>query len=1129
MRQYNLSFMSVDDGLTFVLTRPGTLGMGKAMVASLSWSAEMHPAVSLLKLLVDNDAAEVRNGGIWVGHKTVACMSAAEAQILRLPARCPYSLRLESQGAVSDLAFSIRYSWLGKDGSSQVGLRRNGVIVASVADSFLVSEPLFSLLVEVDRLNTLEASGAQMLDARMVQFDRVKIALARATGDASSDNYLDRLTIHHATALAIEQQDGNAGLFAPVLFGECHDLLASSDHEESGFDRRVLLPSEHATKFRTTLFPNHGARSHYRLKDGVYAVVDAPVEAALRVLQKINASDPATQAAFKADPRSFLTAAIEAAGGTGDIICDGAVMRGPMEYGERVLGIRAWDGAGVSFQVPVFHNGFRNDGAAVETYTLDVPGAAQPLFVRPADVSRLRDAIEAAVAANCLDVVFDGKKFPLSSEFEQTVNALVGQVSPPQDKQKSAPKAPAAKPALMVLRVAENEEDLIFNARLRDPRGDLLRGATADDLRTTPMPHQIDGISWLRRAFLSGMPGALLADDMGLGKTFQVLAFLSWLRNHQSDNLRPILVVAPKKLLENWLDEVADHIGPKGLGRPVLAFDEHLAGLKVAGPNDGELGRYTLDANAFRAAEWVLTTYETLRDYHSSFAKVRFSVAVYDEAQKIKSMASLINNAAKCQQPDFTILMTGTPIENSVMDLWTLLDVAWPGFLRLSGKEFAKEYGNEPSAEQIEGLKARLIGPVQVGGRECPPVMLRRFKSGVLTGLPAKTEQKWPVDMAPEQVRVYDAVISDQRSRKVPALQALQALRSAAFHPDLRMPASIADHERLIAISARFKALFNVLDAASRSGERILVFVDLREGQRVLAELIRHRYRMKRHPQIINGDTSTKALKQIKDDFQGGKGFDVLLLGPRSAGFGLTLTAANQVVHMNRWWNPAVEDQCSDRVYRLGQDKPVTIHLPIAVHPLLGEGSFDVVLDAMLTKKRSLSQDIIVPTAMTEADFRSMFADLVGAATSIGDNPRDVDIMGWKDFENWTAQQFIKVGYQANTTPRSHDGGADIILRPPTRPGARPIICQCKHRSLGEGAVDEQAVEDVLRARTAYGMVYPWLVKPVLIAVTNSRFTLRATSSARESGVVLVDGARIDGLSGIAKDLLESAGAAFVH
>ncbi len=667
-----------------------------------------------------------------------------------------------------------------------------------------------------------------------------------------------------------------------------------------------------------------------------------------------------------------------------------------------------------------------------------------------------------------------------------------------------------------------------IRTRLRDPRGTLSKAEPGDDLRTEPMPHQVDGISWLRHSFLSGMPGVLLADDMGLGKTFQVLAFLHWIRGAQDDGRRPVLIVAPKKLLDNWLEEVADRIGPQGLGRPVLAYDEHLGRLKVPGAVDTQLGQQVLDVSTLREADWVLTTYETLRDYHASFAKVRFRIAVYDEAQKMKSMASLINNAAKSQQPDFTILMTGTPIENSVMDLWTLLDVAWPGYLGMSGKDFAREFGHDASPDKMSELKSRLVDPAQVGERSCTPLMLRRFKSGVLTGLPLKTVKPWRIRMSPAQATAYDEVLESQRSRRVPALQALQALRQVTFHPALRMPGSQADHDRLIATSARFEILFkDILDPAYQKGERVLVFVDLREGQRVLAEMIRHRYRLRRHPQSINGDTSTKALKTIKSEFQGGQGFEVLLLGPRSAGFGLTLTAANQVVHMNRWWNPAVEDQCSDRIYRLGQNKPVTIHLPIAVHPELGDNSFDVVLDSMLTRKRTLSQEIVVPTTMTEEDFRNMFATLVGASAARHDSEfRATDTMGWKDFEAWTASQFAAAGYQPNTTPGSHDGGADIILRPPSKtPNARPIICQCKHRALGDGFVDEEAVTDVLRARSAYGLLYPWLRQPRLMAVTNGRFSLTAVSLARENDVTLVDAPQIDGLTSIARDLLARPGA----
>ena len=370
--------------------------------------------------------------------------------------------------------------------------------------------------------------------------------------------------------------------------------------------------------------------------------------------------------------------------------------------------------------------------------------------------------------------------------------------------------------------------------------------------------------------------------------------------------------------------------------------------------------------------------------------------------------------------------------------------------------------------------------------------------------------------MSAEQARAYDAVLADQRSKKVRALAALQALRAVTFHPCLRMPQTRAEHAQLIGSSARFRALFDILDGASRTDERVLVFVDLREGQRVLAELIRARYKRVHPPQIINGDTSTKELARIKNEFQAGKGFEVLLLGPRAAGFGLTLTAANHVVHLNRWWNPAVEDQCSDRVYRLGQERDVSVHLPIAVHPALGEASFDVVLDAMLGTKRGLSREIVVPTTMTEEDFRAMFATVAGKQMDPLTQPHYLDSLSWSLFEDWTADQFVKAGYQANKTPRQGDAGADIICRAPFGTRRKPIICQCKHRSREDGTVDDEAVTDVLRARAGYRSTHTWLKDPALMAVTNGTFTLSARGFAAEKGVILVDRSEVDKLSVIA-------------
>jgi hypothetical protein len=456
-----------------------------------------------------------------------------------------------------------------------------------------------------------------------------------------------------------------------------------------------------------------------------------------------------------------------------------------------------------------------------------------------------------------------------------------------------------------------------------------------------------------------------------------------------------------------------------------------------------------------------------------------------------------------------------------VLDLWTLLDIAWPGFIGVSAKEFVREYGENAEGAKLDDLKRSLVEARDIGGRLCPPVMLRRFKADILEGLPKKEEKTWWETMPPSQSRAYDAVLADQRAGGTPALQALQALRQVAFHPDLSIPASTAEHADMITASARFRSLFRILDGAHQRGERVLVFVDLRLGQRVLGELIRHRYRLRRHPHVINGDTAPKAVEQIKAEFQQGTGFDVLLLGPRSAGFGLTLTAANHVVHMNRWWNPAVEDQCSDRIYRLGQTRDVTIHLPMALHPVLGEASYDAVLDEMLKLKRGLSRNIVVPTAFTEGDFRKMSSSILRGSAPDGVLDR-IDVMGWREFEDWTAEQFSRAGYQAHVTPRTGDGGADIILRPPSGKSVRPVICQCKHRALG-GQTDETAVRDLVRARSGYGASYPWLQNPILVAVTNGEACLPVRRLAAENAVIVVDRARISDLFVVAQEMVRGA------
>jgi SNF2 family DNA or RNA helicase len=248
-------------------------------------------------------------------------------------------------------------------------------------------------------------------------------------------------------------------------------------------------------------------------------------------------------------------------------------------------------------------------------------------------------------------------------------------------------------------------------------------------------------------------------------------------------------------------------------------------------------------------------------------------------------------------------MVTGTPIENSVLDLWALLDIAWPGFFSFSGNEFLRRYGNDDPLAREE-LKRRLIEPSALSdGTLIPPIMLRRFKQDILDGLPSRSVESIEEPMPPQQQAAYDAVLWEIQKKSTKALEALQHLRSVSLHPNLGQPLETdVQREGFIAASARFKVLFRILHHIYERREKVLIFIELRDAQRALYELIRLRYGLlSPRPETINGATPTAVRDRIRQAFQSRLGFDVLILGPKAAGFGLTLTAANHVVHLNRW------------------------------------------------------------------------------------------------------------------------------------------------------------------------------------------------------------------------------------
>jgi SNF2 family DNA or RNA helicase len=205
----------------------------------------------------------------------------------------------------------------------------------------------------------------------------------------------------------------------------------------------------------------------------------------------------------------------------------------------------------------------------------------------------------------------------------------------------------------------------------------------------------------------------------------------------------------------------------------------------------------------------------------------------------------------------------------------------------------------------------------------------------------------------------------------------IHALRRVSLHPSL-MEGGVKASELKVEDSARFVATMNILDKVADSGEKVLIFLESLDLQNAdqLPLLLQRRYGLAKSPMVINGQVSTEARQERVNAFQRDKGFDVMLLSPKAGGVGLTLTAANHVIHLSRWWNPAVEDQCSDRVYRIGQTKPVHIYYPLAVLPGLEDHSFDWQLQVLMDRKRKLALNLLAAPSFTKDDYDSLMSGI---------------------------------------------------------------------------------------------------------------------------------------------------------
>jgi SNF2 family DNA or RNA helicase len=530
-----------------------------------------------------------------------------------------------------------------------------------------------------------------------------------------------------------------------------------------------------------------------------------------------------------------------------------------------------------------------------------------------------------------------------------------------------------------VLLVAGNIDELDYH---RD-RGDIIRRGLAANAdlpisllpKTTLREHQLKGVGWLQHLYALSphvTSGAILADDMGLGKTLQLLTFIAWCMEQDPDS-PPVLIVAPVSLLDNWEREMHNFLHPS-IGEEVLKL--YGRALQEARLPKGEVPpevkahgiQNLLRFGWRRNKRIVLTTYETLRDQEFSIARQDWSVVICDEAQKIKNPAARVTQATKALQARFRIACTGTPVENSLTDLWCLYDWIQPGLLG-SLNEFGAKY-----RRPIEGREQQDEVALNALRALIEPQLLRRTKQDVAKDLPAKIEDTAckSLPMSTLQRRLYRSEVGlyhDQRAMQehlgqqgAAMLGLLHKLKMICAHPY-----SLRPEGDPIEVSPKMSWTLERLRGIRANGEKAIVFTELRDIQRALQFAILDEFGFM--ATIINGDTNSvsergPSRQKLIDGFQEAPGFGVIILSTTAVGFGVNVQAANHVIHFTRPWNPAKEDQATDRAYRIGQRRDVYVYYPTVVAD--GMTTFEQTLDDLLSRKRGLATDMLNGTGDIE-------------------------------------------------------------------------------------------------------------------------------------------------------------------
>jgi hypothetical protein len=968
----------------------------------------------------------------------------------------PFLLHIESISSVGREDFEYRYQYL--LGTREVLVHRLGGVVerAHHPGRYLLDPQSLALVEAMDHFNGLSPEERKSPDA-WIRFSEIK-GCAKNVG-AQLEEYLtaNEVVVPAKIGLTVvERPDGTVHFF-PRCEGVPHDA----------FERAF-----HRSKEDQTLF-------HFDGEDGrkIRLVLPRPQREALQRMKRVQGLKGARAERLRRQPHEAF---------------EGLLEQIEVAYSRRVEGIGDWrpnplpkSSSGVSLlEIDGLELGNDWDPEAeaealgFELFKIPVsveianPDTGEPQRLHLESQPEARAFIQAMETAEHLGEAqfgFQGRRWPVDAELKESLRRGGGEDGGTKTKK--------------YLLIYTDEED-VQPRDLADVQGAVaapcgaaltLYEAPACLAPAFPLkPHQEEAVAWLQQvARLSpSRRGGLLADEMGLGKTLEVLTFLAWCRERglfeglakNLDVYRPVLVIAPLMLveIETWQADMAKFFQPGAFGPVLSLHGSSLQRFRSARGRETEVGAPLLDLDELLRYQVVITNYETVTNFQHSFAQMRngksiWSVVITDEAQEFKNPQARISHAIKALHPDFHIACTGTPVENRLLDIWNLFDAIQPSLLG-TAKSFRDAYeatggaNIEPTA--LGNLRDRLL-------YQQPQAFLLRREKTILPGFPAKTEVPLRCPMTVQEVdrhiRLLKA-LQQSKARKGLHLAYLHRIVELYQHPlAYREDFESIPVPELIAASPKLQQVLQRVNEIKAKDEKVLLFARHIKIQHMLSRVLSETHGLR--VSVINGEAPGKAEEaahersslgrqqrvRTLERFKAHPGFNVLVLSPFVAGVGLTITEANHVIHFGRWWNPAVEAQATDRVYRIGQQKDVEVHLPMLVDET-GRlpSSFDERLHQLLDAKRNLARDFLAPR-QAEEDLAKELCDLL--VQDLDDQKEATASLAHEDLaslprplvEAFVALVLERVGYSVELGDPKLSGGVTLVARR----GAELLLLKC--------------------------------------------------------------------------------------